>query len=94
MDMGPYIAESDRLAVALEEKRRLLEETARLVRQAREEAESAAYHFRELRNGTPEWRLIWPREGPVVTTPDSFPGRREDYHVPSPLRLFHGTPGR
>lgn len=83
-------ASRDRLAVALEEKRRLVEQTERLVRQAREQADAAACHFRELRNGTPDWRLIWPREGPVVVTPDTFPGRRESIRLPSPVPPYRG----
>ena len=43
MGTGSSIADSrDRLAVALEEKRRLVEQTERLVREAREQAEAAA----------------------------------------------------
>jgi len=88
-------ASRDRLAVALEEKRHLVMQTARLVSEAREQAEVAAHHFRELRNGTPDWRLIWPREGPVVTTPDWFPGRREQVRLPSPVPLYRARiPGR
>lgn len=91
MDTGSSIAGSrDRLAVALEEKRRLVEQTERLVREARAQAEVAEHHFRELRNGTPDWRMIWPREGPVVAMPRTFPGRRERIRLPSPLPPYHG----
>ena len=91
MGTGSSIADSrDRLAVALEEKRRLVEQTERLVREAREQAEAAANHFRELRNGTPDWRLIWPREGPIAAMPRTFPGRREWIRLTSPLPAYRG----
>lgn len=80
----------DRLEAAIEEKRRLVQETRRLIVEAQEQAECAAYHFRELRNGTPEWRSIWPREGQVVVTPEAFPGRRVSIRVPSPVPPYHG----
>jgi hypothetical protein len=91
MGTGSSIAGGcDRLSAAIEEKRRLVQETERLLGEAQEQAESAACHFRELRNGTPEWRLIWPRTGPVVVTPDAFPGRREAIRLPSPVPPYHG----